>query len=188
MRGKVNQSHLLSSPTRITPAYAGKSCSLLVCLPFRKDHPRVCGEKTKNEIKVNALPGSPPRMRGKEEFVDEMSRQSRITPAYAGKSVMSWGFFFCAEDHPRVCGEKTLILLAMFSPPGSPPRMRGKVQGEAARKDGVRITPAYAGKSSNQNSQSNAGKDHPRVCGEKKQLYKEFPRARGSPPRMRGKD
>ena len=33
--------------TGITPAYAGKSMYSTIFIPLYKDHPRVCGEKTK---------------------------------------------------------------------------------------------------------------------------------------------
>ena len=31
----------------------------------KKDHPRVCGENLRDSLKLIALPGSPPRVRGK---------------------------------------------------------------------------------------------------------------------------
>ena len=47
MRGKVCSSHWDFNANRITPAYAGKSHFMGVALPSFKDHPRLCGEKTK---------------------------------------------------------------------------------------------------------------------------------------------
>ena len=47
MRGKDCITPLLSSGQGITPAYAGKSIFRPDCKAKRKDHPRVCGEKTK---------------------------------------------------------------------------------------------------------------------------------------------
>ena len=86
--------------------------------------------------------------------------------------------------------------------------MRGKGYGATIGEDGMRITPAYAGKSAvrpplpaggGRITPAYAGKsfvcvllsvsirDHPRVCGEKfDQLPLEI-RQKGSPPRMRGK-
>ena len=49
------------------------------------------------------------------------------------------------------------------------------------------ITPAYAGKRQHQGPCPQAGRDHPRVCGEKKFGFVLHPPAPGSPPRMRGK-
>ena len=70
----------------------------------------------------------------------------------------------------------------------SPPRMRGKVwlHQKPGRVPG--ITPAYAGKSEAVNGPGIAGKDHPRVCGEKLRCSSFGYFRLGSPPRMRGKD
>ena len=47
MRGKVFFIACVELKFRITPAYAGKSiCHVSYCVCYR-DHPRVCGEKTK---------------------------------------------------------------------------------------------------------------------------------------------
>ncbi len=71
-----------------------------------------------------------------------------ITPAYAGKS--SSRGFVCKEieDHPRLCGEKAISMFLCASSGGSPPPMRGKVPNSAKKFTDSRITPAYAGKSS----------------------------------------
>ena len=47
MRGKEQDFEKLIGHDRITPAYAGKSYKHLRRLSKRRDHPRVCGEKTK---------------------------------------------------------------------------------------------------------------------------------------------
>ena len=47
MRGKGKTVITLSAVNRITPAYAGKSPPPAGCSRLGKDHPRVCGEKTK---------------------------------------------------------------------------------------------------------------------------------------------
>ena len=46
-RGKDTTAMMLPIPARITPAWAGKSCSDPATLQFLWDHPRVGGEKTK---------------------------------------------------------------------------------------------------------------------------------------------
>ena len=90
-----------------------------------------------------------------------------VSPAYAGKSMMSLVF----PLHPR----------------GSPPRMRGKAKYSKLMLIPHRITPAYAGKS-NQFAVNGADiKDHPRVCGEKEMFFAFLLILVGSPPRMRGK-
>ena len=54
-----------------------------------RDHPRVCGEKFSLMTEVQALHGSPPRMRGKVKMVSIAGEIAGITPAYAGKSMYS---------------------------------------------------------------------------------------------------
>ena len=49
------------------------------------------------------------------------------------------------------------------------------------------ITPACAGKSRATAAQQRAGRDHPRVCGEKLIASKRETLCTGSPPRVRGK-
>ena len=66
--------------------------------------------------------------------------------------------------------------------------MRGKGVQPRDKRVGVRITPAYAGKSSLCQSSLKNMWDHPRVCGEKHQLEVLPVHLRGSPPRMRGKE
>ena len=66
-------------------------------------------------------------MRGKGKQDDQNRERGRITPAYAGKSLL-WSILPAVRrDHPRLCGEKF-----------------GNFYTPAAER---RITPAYAGKS-----------------------------------------
>ena len=136
---------------RITPAYAGKSISCHCTGYFFRDHPRLCGEKRKSGVPVDRCRGSPPPMRGKERSESYLAADCRITPAYAGKrsSIRTCGR--CAEDHPRLCGEKTISGMGDFNDKGSPPPMRGKAQNELFWFVHFGITPAYAGKSWNGN-------------------------------------
>ena len=45
MRGKGRFGVAFNSAHRITPAYAGKSVIFIEFEEFRRDHPRLCGEK-----------------------------------------------------------------------------------------------------------------------------------------------
>ena len=65
MRGKVKICSVRMTPTRITPAHAGKSPVCIKYLIWIEDHPRTCGEKC---------------LLGVCRLVE-----SRITPAHAGK-------------------------------------------------------------------------------------------------------
>ena len=147
MRGKAACATPTDRITGITPAYAGKRICLDVVPDFFEDHPRLCGEKRHFFRRIRTAQGSPPPMRGKGFLKRGTISQKRITPAYAGKS----SAFICSspvnQDHPRLCGEKTIFGKRLFHSIGSPPPMRGKVVSNyvKAAKDG--ITPAYAGKS-----------------------------------------
>ena len=112
-----------------------------------RDHPRLCGEKRREETPHIVERGSPPPMRGKAPAENVNKVADRITPAYAGKSDGAYIISDFMRDHPRLYGEKSMGFPPNNASPGSPPPMRGKVklQTKAARFDG--ITPAYAGKS-----------------------------------------
>ena len=86
VRGKVICGHHLAHNPGITPAYAGKSSAHNAASVIRKDHPRVCGEKSTTSEDAGSLPGSPPRMRGKGSRMTRATSMVGITPACAGKS------------------------------------------------------------------------------------------------------
>ena len=86
-------------------------------------------------------------MRGKAFTGFVSLSDHRITPAYAGKSFIHTRHFSLNQDHPRVCGEKSMTAFSSSVISGSPPRMRGKVFVALIVVVSIRITPAYAGKS-----------------------------------------
>ena len=187
MRGKVVPYSAEGGKLGITPAYAGKSWMRKFQCHFRRDHPRVCGEKCGTQARAEGPPGSPPRMRGKVTETAVKAPACRITPAYAGKRGPLHQSRLHTRDHPRVCGEKLLGVCRNRCRVGSPPRMRGKVLANAFDIASPRITPAYAGKSIPCRFPEDGGRDHPRVCGEKKVPNPFNFGVLGSPPRMRGK-
>ena len=87
-------------------------------------------------------------MRGKDHPVPNAKYTHRITPAYAGKSFAIFARYFSARNHPRLCGEKKWFMTKKTFMAGSPPPMRGKVIFMMHTSAFSRITPAYAGKSS----------------------------------------
>ena len=126
-------------------------------------------------------------MRGKVKDYNRLYSEVRITPAYAGKSLVCVIVRGLSRDHPRVCGEKQSETLTNARRTGSPPRMRGKVVVHSCVVAYLGITPAYAGKSIQYHVIVRPCWDHPRVCGEKIRVCDARDRATGSPPRMRGK-
>ena len=85
-----------------------------------------------------------------------------------GKDIIHKKSAYSIWDHPRLCGEKASHTNSRIFRLGSPPPMRGKEIEWHTKKDGTRITPAYAGK---------------RMC-----YRKQSSDMSGSPPPMRGKD
>ena len=65
-------------------------------------------------------------MRGKEAAAAKKSIDTRITPAYAGKSAGVANTPLEIKDHPRLCGEKLPAVELRRFASGSPPPMRGK--------------------------------------------------------------
>ena len=127
----------------------------------------MCGEKHRSVGLPKSRVGSPPRMRGK--------RSAKPLHSYN-----SW-------DHPRVCGEKGDGSSAAAAEPGSPPRMRGKVLLSPFFQPMPGITPAYAGKRVFASTRLCNSRDHPRMCGEKKNCLERGGEKAGSPPHVRGK-
>ena len=147
MRGKDAIAGQAFEDIGITPAYAGKSAASVCPVTFTRDHPRVCGEKRPEPGTGRQQEGSPPRMRGKVWCAELRRISERITPAYAGKSIVDSRNMTGNGDHPRVCGEKLECGAAGYCYLGSPPRMRGKAPPSLSSGGSLRITPAYAGKS-----------------------------------------
>ena len=187
MRGKALHLNSYLIRQRITPAHAGKSITAYLNCSLKGDHPRACGEKPHTFDFAFVETGSPPRMRGKAARYAGPLPCQRITPAHAGKRGCSRSARRIRRDHPRACGEKCAISLVTIGKPGSPPRMRGKVQSNRQAIPGAGITPAHAGKSPEQKNHQRQNRDHPRACGEKCKMEEQTLNELGSPPRMRGK-
>ena len=167
MRGKGACNQAVCPDNGITPAYAGKRAPYTPTSSTPRDHPRVCGEKFGLPSHTFRWVGSPPHMRGKGRDGRLHPALLGITPAYAGKSPARPGPRPWRWDHPRICGEKFPNIHVPVCRSGSSPHMRGKDCGVADMVLPVRITPAYAGKSSGPTRKSGTNGDHPRVCGEK---------------------
>ncbi len=88
MRGKGRFDFGILAGEGITPAYAGKRATDLPERFSDWDHPRLCGEKFQHLPSTLFQQGSPPPMRGKVLYGCPYSYGCRITPAYAGKSLL----------------------------------------------------------------------------------------------------
>ena len=126
-------------------------------------------------------------MRGKGVIENASTASAGITPAYAGKRETARTWEDLSTDHPRLCGEKFMRLFPCLTRLGSPPPMRGKGVLFSTLYFRIRITPAYAGKSTSFRQLLYSCQDHPRLCGEKLLVSVKKSVMQGSPPPMRGK-
>ena len=146
VRGKRGRAKPYRATDRITPAGAGKTLSTALYIPFTKDHPRRCGENSAFTVDDELPVGSPPQVRGKP-FSDSVAAvNTGITPAGAGKTKRIFGLYGSPTDHPRRCGENSFIIRIFQAKRGSPPQVRGKQFSSLIKINGIRITPAGAGK------------------------------------------
>ena len=125
MRGTAEDKELKSQRIRITPAHAGNRRERNRTERTVKDHPRTCGEQLEICNRQWHNRGSPPHMRGTEENPMDKYLVVRITPAHAGNSGEPAWYSSQCWDHPRTCGEQSLVFMSYTPPPGSPPHMRG---------------------------------------------------------------
>ena len=133
--------------TGITPAHAGKSGTECQLAESEQDHPRTRGEKFGIMAGETGAGGSPPHTRGKGRQRRSDRENGGITPAHAGKSTATFSINSGVRDHPRTRGEKNTTPTQRNSAMGSPPHTRGKAILEYLQFEGIRITPAHAGKS-----------------------------------------
>ena len=150
-------------------------------------HPRVGGENGTVEVAAWLDDGSSPRGRGKPRRTDVHTVPRRLIPAWAGKTCDRCGWAVPEAAHPRVGGENQEAVLAIRRAAGSSPRGRGKPQVPPLLRDGFRLIPAWAGKTSDGYGHNWTSRAHPRVGGENAEIGARTPAATGSSPRGRGK-
>ena len=85
-----------------------------------------------------------------------------------------------------MCGEQHALYIEMGHIGGSPPRVRGTESFVDQSPPEIRITPACAGNSLNNQRNYYLSPDHPRVCGEQWNPPSIMQLNAGSPPRVRG--
>src|SRR5690606_33493727 len=171
---------------RITPAYAGSTSCGSSCRLRRADHPRLRGEHRLALVAVAAEGGSPPLTRGARAAALRADSAGRITPAYAGSTVLRWWQSLQRADHPRLRGEHELRLFVQTPQGGSPPLTRGAPSCAGGSRCRGRITPAYAGSTSCGSSCRLRRADHPRLRGEHRLALVAVAAEGGSPPLTRG--
>ena len=173
---------------RFIPACAGNGEQYDTLRIACSVHPRVCGERSGSSARTIARSGSSPRVRGTVALHVIDFRVERFIPACAGNGSALPSSRRPSPVHPRVCGERDAVRLAVHQEHGSSPRVRGTGFPQVEENHMRRFIPACAG-----NGRRGAGPRrppavHPRVCGERGSVAPASEPPVGSSPRVRGTD
>ena len=186
-RGKRQTSRTDRPPTRLIPAWAGKTARRPAFRPRYGAHPRVGGENIIARAGRVLRSGSSPRGRGKRALHHFRERVQRLIPAWAGKTSTSTPRPASRWAHPRVGGENLGHHVLPVDVEGSSPRGRGKPLLDWSDRVVRRLIPAWAGKTIAHTGRAGLLAAHPRVGGENVTGLLQPCYALGSSPRGRGK-
>ena len=131
--------------------------------------------------------GSSPRGRGKHHYHPKSPSETRLIPAWAGKTADLERNPELEGAHPRVGGENHVARGCPIDGEGSSPRGRGKPFPAPSGTQTFGLIPAWAGKTCGGALARCCVRAHPRVGGENR--WRELPDlySHGSSPRGRGK-
>ena len=90
------------------------------------DHLRVCGADLVESCELDAVPGSPPRVRSRPFQPCLYVYHDRITSACAEQTGIRTYGRLLAGDHLRVCGADAAAVAVVMLVAGSPPRVRSR--------------------------------------------------------------
>ena len=170
----------------IIPACAGSTHASRISVPSSWDHPRMCGEHMLMDALFPQTPGSSPHVRGAQSWHTTHYAKSGIIPACAGSTYDRLTILGMNRDHPRMCGEHTLIFQALLKLRGSSPHVRGALIKQSSPHLEQGIIPACAGSTANGSTSMSTRWDHPRMCGEHAYPSASSFLHRGSSPHVRG--
>ena len=106
----------------------------------------MCGKDVTLDADTPAKSGSPPHVRERLSLLTILCTSFGITPACAGKTLITPGLPSGIQDHPRMCGKDTCKNLNGRTTSGSPPHVRERPIILESHFTGFGITPACAGK------------------------------------------
>ena len=98
--------------------------------------------------------------------VFQVGEERGIIPACAGSTTGGTTRDSARWDHPRMCGEHLVVNAKKATDKGSSPHVRGARLGLLLRVHWGGIIPACAGSTQDDGRPAEAGRDHPRMCGE----------------------
>ncbi|AIA07810.1 hypothetical protein DC74_7388 [Streptomyces noursei] len=170
----------------LIPAGAGSGALVATSRVVRRAHPRGCGERNAARSYPPIASGSSPRVRGAGDTRHRAVGGPGLIPAGAGSGDFGMPKPCVCWAHPRGCGERSLLWLAVAVTAGSSPRVRGADGGSTScvRRGG--LIPAGAGSGTRADRAAPKTRAHPRGCGERTAVMATAGSTVGSSPRVRG--
>ena len=151
------------------------------------DHLRVCGaDKTTPQPLVPPV-GSPPRVRSRPAGSVSAPMPWRITSACAEQTAFTVAGAALLGDHLRVCGADCYADKHTNVNPGSPPRVRSRLERGLEPSGHHGITSACAEQTHTSSASGEPASDHLRVCGADLANASVMRISSGSPPRVRSR-
>ena len=126
-------------------------------------------------------------MRSRPPARPDHGAQRGITSACAEQTSNASSNALTWRDHLRVCGADAHYAPAGEAPPGSPPRVRSRLQRQHQLQQGTGITSACAEQTATCSTAASSKGDHLRVCGADNALGAAGVVTLGSPPRVRSR-
>ena len=132
----------------LTPAWAGTTSTAAASRPAARAHPRMGGDHLGRELGLAFAEGSPPHGRGPPLEHAEHRGRAGLTPAWAGTTNNEVNREGMVRAHPRMGGDHSMAFHHGKGTAGSPPHGRGPPRRCRRRPDRQRLTPAWAGTTS----------------------------------------
>ena len=181
----MNPSPALTN-SRIIPARAGFTGTILTCAPSAGDHPRSRGVYPSLMLKVLARKGSSPLARGLQAYFQAARNVGRIIPARAGFTTHHPSRKHTIPDHPRSRGVYESKTIKPRRHAGSSPLARGLPVDDNTLRRAFRIIPARAGFTKDKALRGAQNRDHPRSRGVYVDIWATTADGFGSSPLARG--
>ena len=130
---------------RFIPAYAGNAYSVMILFEARSVHPRIRGERRTSRPSRSGVTGSSPHTRGTPITRVPIAIYVRFIPAYAGNAMYGCSMLALLTVHPRIRGERRVVILTHDELPGSSPHTRGTRRLQVPAKVRDRVHPRIRG-------------------------------------------
>ena len=186
-RGKHHRPLARRAPGGLIPAHAGKTATACTSATTCGAHPRSRGENRLGGADLLRVVGSSPLTRGKRLVGLRRQHAPRLIPAHAGKTNRDSLPACTSGAHPRSRGENKVEGLVGVADLGSSPLTRGKRDLRVSGLCGLRLIPAHAGKTHQQQPCRQTRTAHPRSRGENSNPAYLDILGQGSSPLTRGK-